>query len=107
MKYEKTEIARSIDRLQTPKWKKESFYARLLRMNVIDQDDMDFVIEILSGNAEAYYMDVDTDEIYSETDLRDWYYSMDPEDAEDYEDPEDYIFQNYTENGGCLRKLSS
>ena len=47
------------------------------------------------------YRDIDTNEIYTEEELRDWFYSLEEEDR--YGDsPEDYIFINMKENGGCL-----
>ena len=50
------------------------------------------------------YRDIDTNEIYTEEELRDWFYSLEEEDR--YGDsPEDYIFINMKENGGCLEEV--
>ena len=48
------------------------------------------------------YRDIDTNEIYTEEDLRDWFYSLEEEDREGQETPEDWIFYNNVMNGGCL-----
>ena len=50
------------------------------------------------------YRDIDTNEIYTEEELRDWFYSLEEEDR--YGDsPEDYIFINMKENGGGLEEV--
>ena len=48
------------------------------------------------------YIDIDTNEIYTEEELRDWFYSLEEEDREGQETPEDWIFYNSVMNGGCL-----
>lgn len=48
------------------------------------------------------YRDIDTNEIYTEEDLRDWFYSLEEDDREGQETPEDWIFYNSVMNGGCL-----
>ena len=49
-----------------------------------------------------FFNDTATTEIYTEEELRDWFYSLEEEDREGQETPEDWIFYNSVMNGGCL-----
>lgn len=79
----------------------EEFYG----LQVIDYDALTFANSIVENRSEHYYIDVDTQDVCSETDLRDWFDSMDPEDSEEYEDVENYIQCMDVMNGGTLAQI--
>lgn len=108
MKYLKADIVKTVIEMRYDCYTDEQIrhhFRRLWKMNVIDVDDVIFSDNVIDNETEPFYMDVDTDEILTETDLRDWFESMDEEDAEYYGSPEDFIFLNLVQNGGSLQAI--
>lgn len=107
MKYLKTDIVKTVIEMRYDCHDEQirKHFRRLWKMNVIDVDDVIFADNVIDSETEPYYLDVDTNEILTETDLRDWFVSMDPEDSEEYEDVENYIQCMDVMNGGSLKRI--
>lgn len=108
MKYSRTDIVKTVIEMRYDCRTDEQIrkhFRRLWKMNVIDVDDVIFADNVIDSETEPYYLDVDTNEILTETDLRDWFVSMDPEDSEEYEDVENYIQCMDVMNGGSLKRI--
>ena len=134
MKYLKTDIVKTVFEMRYDCHTDEQIrkhFRRLWKMNVIDVDDVIFSDNVIDNETEPYYLDVDTNEILTETDLaiferyyKKYYlddggfslqqvydkmttaeYSRDPEDSEEYEDVENYIQCMDVMNGGSLKRI--